>query len=80
MLKDELIEAIELIEEENFEEAHLLLKHNDSPEAAWLRAFLYRSEGDTWNANYWYDKAGRSFPSYGLQAELKEFRDLLDNL
>jgi len=80
MRKEELIEAFELIDEENFEEAHIVLKHNDSPEAAWLRAFLYRRDGDEWNANYWYDKAGRTYPSYGLATELEEIKALLDNI
>lgn len=78
--KDELLEAIDLILDDNFEDAHLVLKHYESPEAAWLRAFLYRKGGDSWNANYWYDKAGRTMPTSSIDIELKEIRTLIENL
>lgn len=80
MGKDELLEAIDLIEEENYEEAHLVLQLSETPEAAWLLACLYRREGDEWNANYWYDKAGRAMPSYSVETEIQEIRDLIENL
>lgn len=79
MSKDELIEVIELIEEENFEEALVFLKHFDSPEAAWIQASLYRKLGDSWNADYWYDKAGRTNPSQSFGAELEEIKTLLED-
>ena len=79
MNKDELIEAFELIEEENFEEALVFLKHFDSPEAAWIQACLYRKLGDKWNADYWYDKAGRTTPTQSFDAELEEIKGLLDD-
>lgn len=79
MSKDELNEAIELIEEENFEEALIFLKHFDSPEASWLQGCLYRKLGDKWNADYWYDKAGRNFPSKSFEAELEEIKALFNH-
>lgn len=78
MSKDELIEVLELIEEENFEEAFVFLKHFDSPEAAWIQACLFRKLGDAWNASYWYDKAGRTVPSQSFDAELEEIKTLLE--
>lgn len=77
MSKDELIEVIELIEEENFEQALIFLKHFDSPESAWIQGCLYRKLGDNWNADYWYDKAGRTIPSKSFQTEIEEIKDLL---
>ncbi|MBN2639397.1 MAG: hypothetical protein JXR65_09985 [Bacteroidales bacterium] len=80
MSKDELIEVIELIEEENFEEALVFLKHFDSPEAAWIQACLFRKLGDKWDSDYWYDKAGLTAPSYSFDTELSEIKALLNNL
>lgn len=77
MSKDELIEVIELIEEENFEEALIFLKHFDSPEASWVQGCLYRKLGDDWNADYWYDKAGRKRPSQSFVDELNEIKETL---
>lgn len=78
--KDELLEAVDLIEEENYEEAHIVLRLTETSEAAWLLAHLYRREGDKWNANYWYDKAGRTMPNYSFDTEIQEIRDLIVNL
>ncbi len=80
MSKEELLEVIEMIENDELEDVHLILKHDDSPEVAWLMAFVYRKEGDKWNANYWYDKAGRTMPSSSLNAELEEIKELIEGL
>ncbi len=80
MGKNELLEVLDLIAEENYEEAHLVLQLSDTEEAAWLQACLYRKEGDEWNANYWYDKAGRSMPTYSVETEIAEIRDLIEIL
>lgn len=34
-----------------------------------LHAYLHRAEGDTWNANYWYRRAGSTMPSGTLKEE-----------
>lgn len=34
-----------------------------------LHAYLHRVEGDTWNANYWYRRAGSKMPDKGLKEE-----------
>ena len=34
-----------------------------------IHAFLHRKEGDNWNANYWYNKAGRKMPEISLDEE-----------
>jgi len=47
-----LIEAMELDEIEDWEAAHRIVQHWDTPEANWIHAYLHRKEGDKWNANY----------------------------
>jgi hypothetical protein len=34
-----------------------------------LHAYLHRVEGDTWNANYWYRRAGSKMPEGSLKDE-----------
>ena len=41
-------------------EAHELVQESQSHEAAWVHAYLHRKEGDLWNADFWYRRAGKS--------------------
>lgn len=34
-----------------------------------LHAYLHRVEGDNWNANYWYRRAGATMPETSLKEE-----------
>lgn len=44
-------------------------------EEARIHAYLHRKEGDEWNADYWYRRAGASKPSVSLE---EEWRILLE--
>lgn len=37
--------------------------------SARIHAYLHRKEGDIWNANYWYAKAGEKLPALSLDQE-----------
>jgi len=52
-----------------FEKAHTLVQDIDTPEAAWIHAYLHRKEGDNWNANYWYTRAIKPFPTISIEEE-----------
>jgi hypothetical protein len=39
--------------------AHDLTQGVESPDGAWVHAYLHRKEGDADNARYWYRRAGR---------------------
>ena len=39
--------------------AHELAQAEDTPDAAWVHAWLHRVEGDLGNAEYWYRRARR---------------------
>ena len=39
--------------------AHALAQDVDTPDGARVHAYLHRKEGDTFNANYWYRRAGQ---------------------
>lgn len=47
--------------EDNWTKAHELIQDEQTPEAAWIHAYLHRKEGDEFNAGYWYRRAGKSF-------------------
>ncbi len=54
---------------ENWTRSHELIQDLEDNLAAWIHAYLHRKEGDLWNADYWYSKAGKKRPTVGLEAE-----------
>lgn len=56
----------------NWEKAHHLIQDLEDQKAAWIHAYLHRKEGDIWNADYWYRKAGRTRPSVSLEQEWED--------
>ncbi|WP_299762214.1 hypothetical protein [uncultured Pontibacter sp.] len=53
----------------NWEKAHVLIQNLPDQNAAWIHSYLHRKEGDTWNADYWYGRAGRERPQQTLEEE-----------
>ena len=53
----------------NWDKAHSMVDNLDDETACWVHAYLHRKEGDLWNADYWYRKAGRKRPDVSLQKE-----------
>lgn len=53
----------------NWNKAHDLIQDLPGKDAALLHAHLHRVEGDQWNADYWYSKAGEKSPGISLQQE-----------
>ncbi len=41
--------------------AHALVDELETPEGMAVHAYLHRKEGEHWNADYWYRRAGRQF-------------------
>jgi hypothetical protein len=56
----------------DWDRAHTLIQDLTDKTAAHLHAYLHRKEGDAWNANYWYQKAGQQMPEYSLDREWEE--------
>ena len=76
-----LIEALEMDNIGDWEAAHLIVQHYETPEANWIHAYLHRKEGDQLNANYWYDRANRLMPNTkSLDDEWQEIMDYLETL
>lgn len=53
----------------DWDKAHELVQDLPGPTAAWIHGYLHRKEGDNWNANYWYAKAGHTMPAATLAEE-----------
>lgn len=54
---------------DNWNKAHELIQDIPGPDASLLHAYLHRVEGDQWNADYWYNKAGEKRPIVSLLQE-----------
>ena len=53
----------------DWDRAHALVDNPSTPVGTWVHAYLHRKEGDLWNADYWYARAGRKRPSRSLEEE-----------
>lgn len=56
----------------DWKSAHNQVDHLETRSAARVHAYLHRKEGDNWNADYWYRRAGEKRPSISLDEEWKE--------
>ena len=56
----------------DWEQAHNIAQDIPTREGSRVHAYLHRKEGDSWNANYWYNRAGESMPDQSLEEEWKE--------
>ena len=45
----------------DWSQAHALVDELETPEGMAVHAYLHRKEGEAWNADYWYKRAGRHF-------------------
>lgn len=53
----------------DWDRAHDLADGPPGQNAAWVHAYLHRKEGDIWNADYWYRRAGKIRPDCSLEEE-----------
>jgi len=49
--------------------AHALVDQLETLEGMAVHAYLHRKEGESWNADYWYQRAGRRFHREILEDE-----------
>ncbi|NAY90701.1 hypothetical protein GTQ34_02110 [Muricauda sp. JGD-17] len=55
--------------------SHDMAQELHTPMGSRIHAYLHRKEGDQWNADYWYRRAGKTFLKYDLN---QEFRELVE--
>ncbi len=53
----------------NWKTAHDLIDQLTDQRSAHIHAYLHHKEGDIWNADYWYKRAGKSRPQVSLDEE-----------
>lgn len=56
----------------NWNAAHAEVDHLNDQASAWVHAYLHRKEGDIWNADYWYKRAGKTRPDISLDEEWEQ--------
>lgn len=56
--------------------AHSLIDDLDDKQSSHVHAYLHRKEGDIWNADYWYKKAGKVRPAVSLDEEWEQLVSL----
>jgi hypothetical protein len=63
------LRALWFAAKDDWETAHDLVQELPDRQAAHIHAYLHRVEGDIWNADYWYQRAGRTRPEISHEAE-----------
>ena len=53
----------------DWDKAHAVAQDINGPDGVHIHAYLHRKEGDQWNAQYWYNRAGRTMPDVSLEQE-----------
>lgn len=53
----------------NWKAAHDLIDQLTDRPSTHVHAYLHRKEGDIWNADYWYNTAGKRRPQISLDEE-----------
>ena len=61
----------------DWQSAHDIVDGPPGNTYAWLHALVHRMEGDRWNANYWYRRAGHEFPEISITEEKSRILDSL---
>ncbi len=57
--------------------AHECAQQRETPDHAWVHAYLHRKEGDSENARYWYKRAGKPVFPGSLEDERREIATAL---
>lgn len=57
---------------DNWSAAHDLIDQLSDKQSAHVHAYLHHKEGDIWNADYWYSRAGKKRPSVSLDQEWED--------
>ena len=79
MITDDLLKAIELAFDDQWDAAHRIAQqYEGDPTAAWLHAVLHKIEGDLDNSRYWYRRAGKmEYVAHEPMAELRLIQAVL---
>ncbi|WP_419803951.1 hypothetical protein [Terriglobus sp.] len=71
------LRALQLAAQGNWDGAHEAAQADEDRDSAWVHAYLHRREGDQWNAEYWYRRAGQPVFRGSLDEEWRHIADAL---
>ncbi len=71
------VQILNLARDNHWDEAHRLVQSHSDSLSCQIHAYLHRVEGDDWNADYWYAKAGVPRPANSLEQELARLYTLV---
>jgi len=82
MSKQDCIKAIDLLLDDQWNEAHHIVQDLAESYAQWIHAVVHKIEGDAGNSRYWYNRSGLEvFESFqDPNDELKLIRKKLLNM
>ena len=66
-----ILRAIKLTAQGSWHEAHDIVDRSQDELSMWLHALLHKIEGDTFNAGYWYRRAGKENSHLEVMEELE---------
>jgi hypothetical protein len=61
----------------DWEHSHHIIQDLTDKDASWIHAYLHRKEGDSWNADYWYERAGKKRPALTPEQEWENITSTL---
>lgn len=56
----------------DWDKAHTMVQDIHDENASWVHAYLHRKEGDVFNSDYWYNRAGKKRARGSLKDEWDE--------
>lgn len=77
-IKNELLRAIELAQNKQWDAAHRIVQEYNNPAACWIHAVLHKIEGDESNSRYWYARCNAHYEDFADVTE--EFNALIRSL
>ncbi|MDO6513605.1 hypothetical protein [Neptuniibacter sp. 2_MG-2023] len=77
---DKLQRAIDLIEQDEWDQAHNLVQDGNNKYYYLIHGLLHRIEGDISNAQYWYNRANEPLPDNTTDAETDRIKTFIKHL
>lgn len=66
---DQMLLALWYDAKGDWHRSHGIIQDIESKEAALIHAYLHRKQGDLWNADYWYNRAGAKRTDHTIEEE-----------
>lgn len=80
-IKTELLKAIKLAQNGQWDESHRIVQEYNNPTACWIHAVLHKIEGDESNSRYWYARCDADYEGFlDVNQELEEIHQHLKTL